>query len=70
MVQNSAPLTKKITKKEIRKSLREKLTTTLADYRSLVGEKKFDSRIRKAARLFGEDISKALPKKDKKKAIA
>ena len=69
MVQNSVPAsTKKISKKkEIRKTIQEKFTATLADYRSLVGEKKFDRRIRKAANLLGQDILKALPKKEKKK---
>lgn len=60
----------KKTKKELRKTLQEKLTITLADYRSLVGEKKFDSRIRKAAKMFGQDIVKALPKKKKEPAAA
>ncbi len=57
---------KKITKKEIRNTIQEKLTVSLADYRSIVGEKKFDSRIRKTARALGEDVVKALPKKQKK----
>jgi hypothetical protein len=57
---------KKKSKKEIRNTIQEKLSLSLADYRSIVGEKKFDSRIRKTARAFGEDIIKALPKKQKK----
>jgi hypothetical protein len=57
---------KKRSKKEIRKTIQEKLTVFLADYKSIVGEKKFDSRIRKTARAWGEDIVKALPKKRKK----
>ena len=70
MVQNSAPSFTKTTKKEIRKTLREKLAITLADYRTLIGEKKFDRRIRKAANLLGQDIARALPKKEKKKTTA
>ena len=54
-------------KKDIRKTIQEKLSVSLADYRSIVGEKKFESRIRKAARMLGEDVAKALPKKAKKK---
>lgn len=57
---------KKRSKKEIRNIILEKLSVSLADYRSIVGEKKFESRIRKTARTLGEDIIKALPKKQKK----
>lgn len=57
---------KKRSKKEIRNIIQEKLSVSLADYRSIVGEKKFESRIRKTARTLGEDIIKALPKKNKK----
>ena len=53
-------------KKEIREMIEQKLSVSLADYRSIVGEKKFDRQIRKAARRFGENVSKALPKKSKK----
>jgi hypothetical protein len=56
----------KKSKKDIRKTIQEKLSTSLADYRSIVGEKRFDSRIRKTARRLGEDIARALPKKQKK----
>lgn len=58
--------TGKKSKKLIRKTLQEKLSLTLADYRTVIGEKKFESRIRKAARLLGTDILKSLPKKSKK----
>jgi hypothetical protein len=53
-------------KKQMRKILQEKLAITLADYRSVIGEKKFESRIRKAARVFGAEILKSTPKKQKK----
>ncbi|MEO7983343.1 MAG: hypothetical protein ABI688_04600 [Bacteroidota bacterium] len=56
----------KHSKKNIRATIQEKLSISLSDYRSLVGEKKFDSRIRKAARRLGDDIAKAIPKKSKK----
>jgi hypothetical protein len=52
-------------KKEIRKVIRERLTTSLADFRSLVGEKRFEGRIKKAAKQFSGDISKHKPKKQK-----
>lgn len=57
----------KTSKKNIRKAIQEKLSLSLADYRSIVGEKKFDSRIRKTARVLGQDILKASPKKKKGK---
>ena len=53
--------------KQIRRSIREKLETTLSGYRSVMGEKKFENRIRKVARQWSEDISKGLPKKKKVK---
>lgn len=53
-------------KKVIRNTIRERLSVSLADYRSILGEKKFDSRIRKTARRLGEDIVRALPRKQKK----
>jgi len=58
--------TGKKSKKLIRKTLQEKLSLTLADYKTVIGEKKFESRIRKTARLIGTDILKSLPKKPKK----
>ena len=58
--------TEKISRKAIRKTIREKLQVTLADYKSMIGEKKFESRIRKAARLIGSEIRKVKPKKEKK----
>jgi len=56
----------KKSKKLIRQTIQDKLSVTLADYRSVIGEKRFESCIRKAARLIGQDILKALPKKNKK----
>ena len=53
-------------KKEIRRTLQEKLTVTLSDYKTMIGEKKFESRIRKAARSLGADILRSMPKKPKK----
>ena len=57
----------KTSKKDIRKAIQEKLSLSLADYRSIVGEKKFDSRIRKTARILGQDVVKGTPKKKKGK---
>lgn len=57
----------KTSKKDIRKAIQEKLLLSLADYRSIVGERKFDSRIRKTARILGQDVVKATPKRKKEK---
>lgn len=53
-------------RKELRKTIEQKLSVSLADYRGIVGEKKFNSRIRKAARRFGTEVLRSLPVKDKK----
>lgn len=52
-------------KKEIRKTLQEKLSVTLADYKTVLGDKKFESRIRKTARSLGAEILRSMPKKQK-----
>jgi hypothetical protein len=63
-----APSSARKTKKNIQKKIQEKLRFTLADYKSLMGEKKFDTRIRKTARMLVEDIiAKAKKKKKEKK---
>jgi hypothetical protein len=59
-------------KKDIQKVIIEKLSVSLADFRVLVGEKKFDRRIRKTVKRLGEDVIKALPpkqKREKKKIV-
>ena len=67
MVNNSFEgISKKTGKKDIREIIKQKLEVSLADYRSIVGEKKFESQIRKTARRLGENVIKALPKKQKK----
>jgi len=59
------PLEKR-SKKDIRNMISEKLSGSLASFRSILGEKKFDRRIRKTARVLGKDIVKELPKRLKK----
>ena len=61
----SFPKEKK-SKKVLRKALQEKLTVTLADYKSVLGNRRFESRIKKVARSLGADIIKSLPKRSKK----
>ena len=53
---------KKVTKKEIRKQVYEKLAGALAEYRSGSGinEKKVDNRLKKVSKVFALDIAKAV----------
>jgi hypothetical protein len=56
---------KKITKKEARKAVFEKLSGAMAEYKSKLDKKKFESNLKKASKLFAEDLVKAF-KKDRK----
>jgi hypothetical protein len=47
-----------IKEKKLRKVIEERLAITLLEYRPLLGEKKFDNRIKKAGKLFAGDIIK------------
>jgi len=60
-------------KKEIYQQLTEQLTTSLPGIKEILGEKKFESRIKKAAKLLSAGIKEKAPKKTKevkKKAIS
>ena len=59
---------KKQIKKTVRKQVYEKLAGALADYKTGIGEKKFESRLRKASKLFAVDIAKATKKQSKVKS--
>lgn len=66
MSENSVDLPLQNTsKKNIRNLIKEKLTVSLADFRTVLGDKKFDNQIRKTARRLGADVAKAMPKKKK-----
>ena len=56
---------KKITKKEARKAVFEKLSGAMSEYKSKLDKKKFESNLKKASKLFAEDLVKAF-KKDRK----
>ena len=51
---------KKVTKKELRKQVYEKLAGALAEYKNGFSEKKFDNRLRKVSKVFALDIAKAV----------
>jgi CO dehydrogenase/acetyl-CoA synthase gamma subunit (corrinoid Fe-S protein) len=52
----------KLTKKQVRKTVYEKLSAALSDYKEL-NQKKFENKLRKASKLIAPDIRKALNKK-------
>ena len=56
---------KKITKKEARKAVFEKLSGAMAEYKNKLDKKKFENNLKKASKLFAEDLVKAF-KKDRK----
>ena len=51
---------KKVSKKELRKQVYEKLAAALSEYKAGINEKKFDNRLKKVSRVFAQDISKAV----------
>ena len=55
-------LESKVTKKEARKVIYEKLAGALAEFKGTVGEKKFRNKLKKASKLFAVDIAKAAKK--------
>jgi hypothetical protein len=56
----------RLTKKEVSKAIREKLAGVFSDLKEVLGEKKFDTRIKKASRLFSREIVKMDKKKNGK----
>jgi hypothetical protein len=54
------------TKKEIRKMMYDKLALALADYRTTMKEKKFESNLKRASKMFAADLAKSIGKKKDK----
>jgi len=52
-------LTKKITKKQAREMVFNKLAGALEEYKEKISEKKFRTKLKKASKLFAADIAKA-----------
>lgn len=64
---------KKISKKELRKQVYEKLAGALAEYKNGINEKKFDNKLKKASKFFAADIAKAVKngkQKNKREDVA
>jgi hypothetical protein len=57
---------KKISKKDIRQAIYDRLATALAEYKSEMKEKRFDSYLKKVSKLFADDLAKAASKKTTK----
>lgn len=55
-------------KKMVRKEVYDKLAGALAGYKSDIGDKKFESRLKKASKLFAVDIAKATARSRKSKS--
>ena len=51
---------KKISKKELRKQVYDKLAGALAEYKTGINERKFDNRLKKVSKIFAFDIAKAV----------
>jgi len=56
---------KKLTKKQAKKEVFEKLSGALAEYKNRLDKKKFESKLKKATKLFAVDIAKAIKKESK-----
>ena len=57
----------KLSKKKIKKEIFEKLAGALSEYKNKLDKKKFESKLKKASKLFAVDLIKA-SKKTKKPA--
>ena len=66
MTDNTVKPSKKLSKKEARKLVYEKFASALAEYKTGVKEKKFDSNLKKASKLFASDIARAISKQRQK----
>jgi hypothetical protein len=62
-------IAKKPTKKDAQKEVFEKLSGALAEYKSNVNKKKFETKLKRASKLFATEIVKSI-KKDRKNGHA
>jgi len=63
--QQKATPGKILTRKQAKKEIFEKLSGALAEYKSRLDKKKFESKLKKATKLFAVDIAKATKKEMK-----
>jgi hypothetical protein len=62
-------MTKKLSKKEARKLIYDKLKDVLSEFRGSFKEKKFETRLSKAAKLFANDVARSSRKAKKAKRM-
>lgn len=68
---NKDSMSKKLSKKEGRQLVYNRLVVALAEFKTGIKDKKFESNLKKASKLFADDLVKAANKtkqKDKKAA--
>jgi hypothetical protein len=58
-------LVKRLSKKEAKNEVFNKLSNALAEYKNQLGKKKFEYKIKKASKLFALDIAKGIKKERK-----
>lgn len=59
---NNEQSTKKVTKKEARKLVYDRLAVALAEFKTGIKDKKFESKLLRASKLFATDIARAASK--------
>ena len=62
MTETTEKKSPKLSKMEARKIVYDRFSNALAEYKSSLKEKKFDSNLKKASKLFAADIAKAVAK--------
>lgn len=62
-------MTQKLSKKEARKLIYDKLNEALSDFKGLLKEKKFETRLTKATKLFANDVARSSGKTKKAKRL-
>ena len=66
--QKTTPV-KTLTKKQAKKEVFQKLSGALAEYKNRLEKKKFQSKLKKATKLFAVDIARAI-KKENRSAVS
>ena len=62
-------MNQKLSKKEARKLIYDKLNEALSDFKVLLKEKKFETRLSKATKLFANDVARSSRKANKTKGL-
>ena len=65
MTDNAVVQPKKLSKKEVRVMVYEKISGALAEFKPDMKEKRFTNNLKKASKLFAADIARTISKKQK-----